>query len=106
MIYVKYGVKIKTLPWEMILVLLCIAKIGKDHNIVMTGKDDPSYPEGKVHARGYAMDFHRNPSMDTVWWKVHQALLMIDEGYVVLMDDDQHKDHVHVGYAPDKANGA
>ena len=70
------------------------------HSVTVTGWQDQTYRFDGAHADGRALDLrvwnHKDP--DLLAKALEDKLYPVSEHYVVLWNDEGHKDHIHVGY--------
>jgi len=67
----------------------------------ITGAGNENYPEGKVHAEGYAIDVavKKIPDIPRFVLYTTEFLGLLNPHYKVLWGDDEHLDHIHIGFS-------
>lgn len=102
-IIIEKNVRFKIIPVEMIAmfdaILGAAAKQGCEPTI--TGASYESYPVGKVHDRGYAIDVRTFDIPDPKRYAQDIAIELgaVSPHFAVLYGDKQHCDHIHIGFA-------
>ena len=94
-------VRLKRLRAEMVPVLEALSIYETDnHEVTITGWQDETYTPGRAHADGRAIDLRTydqpDPGMMAQFLK--DALYPLSPHYIVLWGDDEHHDHLHVGF--------
>lgn len=102
-IRVGKNVRFKIIPYEMVAMFDCLLALGKALNVepVITGAAYEDYPEGKVHDQGYGLDVRTAnlPEPKDFADQLKRLLRAVSPHYKVLYGDEQHLDHIHIGFS-------
>ena len=97
------SVRFLFIPFEMIQMFDAVLSAGCDQGIqpVITGAGNEDYPKGKVHAMGYGLDIgiKNIPDIKRFVLYIEEFLGLLDPHYKVLWGDDEHLDHIHIGFS-------
>jgi len=103
LIKVKDSVRFRYIPYEMVCMFDALLSMGRHQGVqpIITGAADEDYPEGKVHAEGYALDVSTSNLSDPDAFArgLRVYLGAVGPHYLVLYGDEEHKNHIHVGFA-------
>lgn len=97
------NVRFRLIPLEMMHMFWAISFAAAKQGIepTITGAAYESYPQGKVHDRGYAIDVRTAgvPDPENYAYTIRRYLETVSPHYVVLYGDKQHLNHIHIGFA-------
>ena len=94
-------VRVREIKASMVPVLEALSIFeGSNHKVTITGWQDLTYRSDGAHADGRAIDLRTydqpDPGMMAQFLK--DALYPLSPHYIVLWGDDEHHDHLHVGF--------
>lgn len=96
-------VHFKHIPWEMVDMFRAVLLAAESQGVraIITGAAGKAYPKGKVHAEGYGIDVRTSgiPDPGGFAGDIRRTLRAVSPHYVVLYGDEQHLDHIHIGFA-------
>lgn len=102
-IQIAKNVRFKKIPFEMIAMFDAISKAAAKQGCepTITGAAYESYPKGKVHDRGYAIDVRTFDIPDPLAYAEDITIRLgsLSPHYTVLYGDVGHTDHIHIGFA-------
>ena len=103
LIQVEKNVRFKYIPYEMVVMFDALLACGKVQGVqpVITGAAYEDYPEDKVHGEGYALDVRASNLPDPKGFVegLNKCLRAVSPHYKVLFGDEEHKNHIHIGFA-------
>jgi len=100
---VRDNVVFRIIPFEMLGMFDAVLSAGCDQGVCVeiTGAGNEDYPKGKVHAEGYAIDVsvQNIPDIHRFVLYTIEFLGLLNPHYKVLYGDDEHLDHIHIGFS-------